>query len=80
MREIHIDQLGRVVERVPVAASGIGCISRCRKCVYCSNVNWTARLPVNPRTMKERHCKYDKVGPVDVGRQCGLSIFVAVHD
>ena len=78
MREIHIDQLGRVVERVPAAASGIGCISRCRKCVYYSKIG--ARLPVNPRRSRERHCKYAKVGPVDVGRQCGLSIFVAVHD
>jgi hypothetical protein len=78
MREIHIDQLGRVVERVSVAASAIGCITRCRKCVYYSKMG--ALLPVNPRTREERHCKYRNVGPVDVARQCGLSIFVAVRD
>lgn len=72
-KEIYIDQLGRVVQQELVEGAKWGCLSRCRTCVYFSPVG--AMLP-----FADKHCKYNKYGPVDTDRVCARARWIEVKD
>ena len=72
-KELYIDQLGRVVQQELVEGEKWGSTARCRKCVYFSPAG--AMLP-----WADKHCKYNKYGPVNTDKVCARARWIEVKD
>lgn len=72
LHAIHIDQLGRVVQREHIKDGFYGDVRRCVDCVYYSKVYKAMR--------HDPPCKFNNYGPIEEAKACFGRVWKEVKD